>query len=200
MQRGSRSPALCRAPGSHRRVGHRGAFASQNLKYMKALNDPYVKALAAHRRELNASRIDLEREYVDTMASKLSCQRSGALATLNFRAGEKRPGAGSLPEANGRRPRLEDNSICENDSVKETEHEKVVMVPYYASAGNLAEDTSRSASSTGRPSMSPASQDLTAREDRGSGSESQSMGWLKTMSVLNALGRTSCPSWLALRP
>ncbi|CAK9002901.1 unnamed protein product [Durusdinium trenchii] len=62
MQRGSRSPALCRAPGSHRRVGHRGAFASQNLKYMKALNDPYVKALAAHRRELNASRIDLERE------------------------------------------------------------------------------------------------------------------------------------------
>jgi len=163
------------------------AFASQNLKYMKALNDPYVKALAAHRRELNASRIDLEREYVDTMASKLSTQRSGALATLNVRDGSGRgprlPSASSLPDHMGRCQCYGlDNSICENDSAKEAENEKVVMVPYYAAAGQLPEDTSRSAASSGYgPTTGRASSEDMLEGHPSSGS-SWSMPWLSSMS------------------
>lgn len=163
------------------------SFASQNLKYMKALNDPYVKALAAHRRELNASRIDLEREYVDTMASKLSTQRSGALATLNVRDGSRGrlgPSASSLPDNIGRCQCYGlDNSICENDSAKEAENEKVVMVPYYAAVGQLpAEDTSRSAASSGYgPTTGRASSEDMLEGHPSSGS-SWSMPWLSSMS------------------
>lgn len=162
------------------------AFASQNLKYMKALNDPYVKALAAHRRELNASRIDLEREYVDTMASKLSTQRSGALATLNVRGeGRGRHAPAYVPPENNGRCQCYglDNSICENET-KEAENEKVVMVPYYASAHLPAEDTTRSAASsafgptTGRMASA---EDLLSEERPATGS-SWSMPWLSSMS------------------
>lgn len=53
------------------------------VAYLQALRDPYVKALSAHRQEIQNSIVYLEKEVVDSLASKLSTQRDGGLAMLN---------------------------------------------------------------------------------------------------------------------
>ncbi|CAE8612985.1 unnamed protein product, partial [Polarella glacialis] len=62
---------------------------SQRLKYQQALHDPYVKALSAHRKEISDASIDLASEgyVVDSLASRLSTQRYGALAELDLPGG-----------------------------------------------------------------------------------------------------------------
>jgi len=44
--------------------------------------DPYANALVLHREKIESARIDLEAEYVDSLAARLSTQRQDALAEL----------------------------------------------------------------------------------------------------------------------
>lgn len=47
-----------------------------------AATDPYANALVLHREKIESARIDLEAEYVDSLAVRLSTQRQDALAEL----------------------------------------------------------------------------------------------------------------------
>lgn len=168
-------------------ISQDGPASSQSLKYMKALNDPYVKALSAHRRELNASRIDLEREYVDTMASKLSTQRSGALATLNCRPGQLRGNAAGIlpsPRMANEKQRIcycygSPDSPCDNHIPFREESEKVVVFPYHASAGMHFSQAPAQEPPSQPSHVSPLAPHVTLAEQPLRGSEDPgSFGWL----------------------
>jgi len=168
-------------------ISQDGPATSQSLKYMKALNDPYVKALSAHRRELNASRIDLEREYVDTMASKLSTQRSGALATLNCRPGQLRGNAAGIlpsPRMANEKQRIcycygSPDSPCDNHIPFREESEKVVVFPYHASAGMHFSQAAAQEPPSQPSQVSPLSPHVSLAEQSLRGPEEPgSFGWL----------------------
>lgn len=110
-------------------------------EYMKAMSDPYVKALAIHREELLASQVNLEKEHVDSLEARLSTQRFDALATLRLPPECERENTISLQPS----PRMEymdrqsqwycateySDIICGNNA-KGGRTDLLVMVPYYA--------------------------------------------------------------------
>lgn len=110
-------------------------------EYMKAMSDPYVKALAIHREELLASQVNLEKEHVDSLAARLSTQRFDALATLRLPPECERENTISLQPS----PRMEfmdrhnqwycatdySDTICGNNA-KGGRSDLLVMVPYHA--------------------------------------------------------------------
>eukprot|EP00931_Biecheleriopsis_adriatica_P060414 TRINITY_DN36285_c0_g1_i1.p1 TRINITY_DN36285_c0_g1~~TRINITY_DN36285_c0_g1_i1.p1 ORF type:complete len:457 (-),score=89.02 TRINITY_DN36285_c0_g1_i1:63-1394(-) len=158
-----------------------------SMQYLKALNDPYVKALAQHRKEIYAAQVDLESEYVDTMASRLSTQRSGALSSLNQSARRRQQEAAT--RAAPVVPSLLARHSCYCANIDEPcyaetpRDDLLVMVPYYYSKdGDGMSAHSTTPGNSGRSEADQIEPDLIA-DDRGQAEETtEPSGWLSDMS------------------